>query len=130
VADFVGSPAMNLLDLEVTDGGVRFGNATHPVARTVLGAAGTGRVTLGVRPEDLEPAAHGLPVEVAMVEELGADAYVYGTTDVAGASHDIVARVDGRRPPAKGEVVHFAPRPGRVHLFSLVDGRRLSDDRG
>ncbi|MFP5334374.1 MAG: ABC transporter ATP-binding protein [Actinomycetes bacterium] len=125
VAGFIGSPAMNLLDLKAVDGGVEFGDTTHPVERSVLGEAGDDRVTVGVRPEDLEASEHGLPVEVAVVEELGADAYVYGVTTLGGEDHEIIARVDGRTPPMKGDVVHFQPKRGHVHLFSTKDGHRL-----
>ncbi|GAB2694940.1 ABC transporter ATP-binding protein [Thalassiella azotivora] len=127
VAGFIGSPAMNLLDLKVVDGGVQFGDTTHPVERGVLGEAGDGRVTVGVRPEDLELSEHGLPVEVDVVEELGADAYVYGRTRIGDDEHEIIARVDGRRPPEKGSTVHFTPKQGHTHLFSTADGRRLGD---
>ncbi|UER55244.1 sn-glycerol-3-phosphate ABC transporter ATP-binding protein UgpC [Kineosporiaceae bacterium SCSIO 59966] len=127
VAGFIGSPAMNLLELKAVDGGVEFGDTTFPVAREVLGQAGAGQVTVGVRPEDLELADRGLAVQVDVVEELGADAYVYGRTTIAGDEYEIIARVDGRQPPAKGETVHFQPKEGHVHLFSTVDGRRLGD---
>ena len=125
VAGFIGSPAMNLLDLKAVDNGVEFGDTTYPVSRELLGEAGDDRVTVGVRPEDLEAGAHGLPVEVDVVEELGADAYVYGRTTIGGDEHQIIARVDGRTPPSKGEVVHFQPKRGHVHLFSTHDGHRL-----
>jgi multiple sugar transport system ATP-binding protein len=74
---------------------------------------------------DLVGDGQGLPVEVNLVEELGADAYVYGTADYNGEQHDIIARADGRRPPRKGDKVHFAPKPGHVHVFSTVSGERL-----
>src|SRR5919202_367937 len=77
VAGFIGSPAMNLLELPVTDGGVKLGDTVYPVERNVLTGANN-RVTLGVRPEDLELADRGLAVQVDVVEELGADAYIYG----------------------------------------------------
>jgi multiple sugar transport system ATP-binding protein len=125
VAGFIGSPAMNLVELPVADGGVRFGDTVHPVEREVLGRAGSDRVVLGVRPEDLELSGAGLPVEVDVVEELGADAYVYGHTDLDGQRHTVTVRVDGRRPPLKGDLVHVTPRPGHVHLFSAGDGERL-----
>src|SRR3954452_3927803 len=72
VAGFIGSPAMNLLELPVVDGGVQFGGAVYPVASSVLGAAAGNTVTLGVRPEDLEivdSSGSGLKVEVDVVEE-------------------------------------------------------------
>ena len=127
VAGFIGSPAMNLFTLPVVEGGVRFGDDVHPVPREVLGQASDSSVTLGVRPEDLEVSAHGLPVEVDVVEELGADAYVYGRTRAGDGEHLITARVDGRTPPAKGEVLHVTPRRGHVHLFDLGSGARLGD---
>jgi multiple sugar transport system ATP-binding protein len=80
---------------------------------------------LGVRPEDLELAEHGLAVEVDVVEELGADAYVYGHATLDGEQATVTVRVDGRRPPQKGDVVHVSPRQGHVHLFSAADGERL-----
>ncbi|MGY1738262.1 ABC transporter ATP-binding protein [Geodermatophilus sp. SYSU D00684] len=125
VAGFIGSPAMNLVELPVADGGVRFGDTVHPVEREVLGRAAADRVVLGVRPEDLEVGEHGIPVEVDVVEELGADAYVYGHADLDGTRHTVTVRVDGRRPPLKGDRVHVTPRAGHVHLFSTVDGERL-----
>ena len=129
VAGFIGSPAMNLLELPVVDGGVQFGGTVYPVPRNVLEEAHGSTVTLGSRPEDLEQVAagEGLQVEVDVVEELGADAYVYGHTILDGKSHDIVARVDGRRPPMKGESIHVRPQSGHVHLFDTKTGLRLGD---
>ncbi|MBE0010559.1 MULTISPECIES: ABC transporter ATP-binding protein [unclassified Arthrobacter] len=129
VAGFIGSPAMNLLELPVTDGGVKFGGITYPVAHEVLDAAHGGTVTLGVRPEDLQiaPDGQGLQVEVDVVEELGADAYVYGHTTLNGEEQVIVARVDGRRPPMKGDTIYVTPEKGHVHLFDMKDGLRLAD---
>jgi multiple sugar transport system ATP-binding protein len=126
VAGFIGSPAMNLFTLPVVEGGVRFGDDVHPVPRDVLGQASDSTVTLGVRPEDLAIADHGLPLEVDVVEELGADAYLYGRTRVGGEEHLLTARVDGRTPPRKGEILHVTPRAGHVHLFDVRTGQRLA----
>jgi multiple sugar transport system ATP-binding protein len=66
---------------------------------------------------------------------LGADAYIYGTPkDVqqihaegedAGTIKPFLARVDGRRPPARGETVRLVPKAGHVHLFNSESGIRL-----
>ena len=129
VAGFIGSPAMNLLQVDVEGGNLRFGGATLPVPpETAAQADAAGRkVTLGVRPEDMDLVGEGqgLSTVVNLVEELGADAYVYGTATVDGEEQDIIARVDGRRPPKKGEQVHFAPKTGHIHLFSIETGLRL-----
>src|SRR5690348_14947331 len=54
VAGFIGSPAMNLLKTHAVDSGVQLGDAVYPVPREVLSQAKGGKITLGVRPEDLE----------------------------------------------------------------------------
>jgi len=141
VAGFIGSPAMNLLDVAVVDGGVQLGTGTYPVARDHLKDAHGRSVTMGVRPEDLEltTEGRGIPVVVDVVEELGADAYIYGTAKDAHQHQDydesggdlperpFIARVDGRRPPQKGETVYLAPKEGHVHMFDAEDGLRLGD---
>ena len=143
VAGFIGSPAMNLVEVPIADGGVKFGNSVVPVEREALSAAvdkGDKTVTVGVRPEhfDLvngdgsdaalskdEPA--GVAVTVNVVEELGADGYVYGTAKVGAEECDLVVRVSGRSVPEKGPVVHVVPRGGETHVFSTSTGERLSD---
>jgi multiple sugar transport system ATP-binding protein len=128
VAGFIGSPAMNLLKIDVDGDLLHFGGAEVQVPRSAVEEVGSTRaVTVGVRPEDMTvvEAGAGLPTEVAVVEELGADAYLYGSTDVHGERHEIIARVDGRTPPNKGDVVHLAPRSGGLHLFSGETGERI-----
>ncbi len=147
VAGFIGSPAMNLVEVPIIDGGVKFGNSVVPVERDALAAAadrGDRTVTVGVRPEHFDlangdaPAGKtlstekddtpaGLPVTVNVVEELGADAYVYGTANVGGDDQDLVVRVPGRAVPEKGSTMHIVPRPGETHVFATSTGARLSD---
>jgi multiple sugar transport system ATP-binding protein len=138
VAGFIGSPAMNLLDLPVTDGGVKFGDAILPVEREHGKDLGS-HVTVGVRPEDLDitDTGQGLAVTVDVVEELGADAYIYGqtqahlvdaeATDEEVASKPFIARVDGRRPPEKGQTIYLKPRTGHLHMFNAESGERIGD---
>jgi multiple sugar transport system ATP-binding protein len=84
-------------------------------------------VTIGVRPENLAIGTADLELEVDVVEELGADAYVYRRADVGGAPQPIVARVDWRSPPAKGEIVHVAPiDETAIHVFAAATGARIS----
>jgi multiple sugar transport system ATP-binding protein len=127
VAGFIGSPAMNLMEVPVTEGGIKFGETVQPVERSVLSGA-NGRVVVGVRPEDLSlsPDGTGLAIQVDVVEELGADAYIYGRKPDAGPDEKpFIARVDGRTPPMKGDIVHFAPKADHLHLFNSESGERL-----
>ncbi|RJK97757.1 ABC transporter ATP-binding protein [Vallicoccus soli] len=135
VAGFIGSPAMNIADFELRDGGATVGNVTVPLQRSTYEAAqadGTGHVTLGFRPESVELVGEGqgFPVLVNLVEELGSDAILYGSIEnpaaaSALASSDIAARVDPRRPPMKGEKVYLRIRQGEEHAFSTKTGQRL-----
>ncbi|MGH3450380.1 MAG: ABC transporter ATP-binding protein [Haloechinothrix sp.] len=136
VAGFIGSPAMNIGDFRISDGEVHLGRARIRLSRATLDAVaaeGAERVTLGFRPESLEVVSVGdtesFEVVVTLVEELGSDAFLYGTlTDPAGAdleSQVVIARAEPRRPPAKGEQVSLRIRPGEQHAFSTVTGLRL-----
>ncbi|WP_235460055.1 TOBE domain-containing protein, partial [Yonghaparkia sp. Soil809] len=129
VAGFIGSPAMNLFPATVVDGGVEFGSGVAAVERETLDNASDKSVTVGVRPEDLivgAPGSQGLSVEVDVVEELGADGYLYGHTEVQGQRVDVVARVDGRVHPNAGETVVVTPEPKHVHVFDTASGLRLN----
>ncbi|NJA59492.1 ABC transporter ATP-binding protein [Streptomyces sp. NEAU-H3] len=142
VAGFIGSPAMNLIEVPIADGGVKFGNSVVPVNRDALKAAsdkGDKTVTVGVRPEHFDvqtegsgagltkDAPAGLPVTVNVVEETGADAFIFGTVEIGGETKDLVIRGNSRAVPAKGEVLHVVPRPGESHVFATSTGERLSD---
>ncbi|QUH01997.1 sn-glycerol-3-phosphate ABC transporter ATP-binding protein UgpC [Saccharopolyspora erythraea] len=130
VAGFIGSPGMNLLDARMVDGGVDVCGTRLPVARDV--SAESPEVTVGFRPEALEIVASGEPgfdVTVTLVEELGSEAYVYATLSGHYATHgdvDIIARIDPRRAPAKGEQIRLGVRPDGIHLFSSATGQRLA----
>jgi multiple sugar transport system ATP-binding protein len=128
VAGFIGSPAMNLIPVDLQGDVLKFGGSEFQVPRQAADAVGSDRsVTVGVRPEDMSlvDAGQGLATEVEVVEELGADAYIYGSADVGGERKAVIARVDGRTPPAKGAIVHLAPRQGALHLFAGESGRRI-----
>ncbi len=84
---------------------------------------------VGVRPEDLDidESGRGLQVIIDVVEELGADAYIYGELPGAKATDKpFIARVDGRTPPKKGETIHFAPKMDHIHLFNVETGLRIN----
>jgi len=133
VAGFIGSPAMNLMAGKVTEGGVKIGDYLVPVSREVLAKAkGEETLTLGIRPEAFIVSDSGIGVEVAVVEELGADAFVYGT--LAGledneklTAQQIVARISSRRPPARGEVIRLGVDAEHIHVFSNATQERLSN---
>ncbi|WP_327110930.1 sn-glycerol-3-phosphate ABC transporter ATP-binding protein UgpC [Nocardia sp. NBC_01730] len=129
VAGFMGSPAMNLFTLPITDGGVGLGGHVLQVPRSVSDAAGD-TVTVGIRPEHFELGeGSGIEMEVDVVEELGSDAYIYGRTVAdgmtSGPGETIVARADWRNPPAKGARLRLSADAEHIYFFD-TDGRRLN----
>ena len=127
VAGFIGSPAMNLLEAEIVDGGVKFGNTVVSIPINILSKTKAKKVTLGIRPENIDVSnSKGISVEIDMVEELGSDGYLYGRAKLDGAEIELVARVDGRDHPHKGETVFLNPEGGIMHIFDLDTGERLN----
>jgi multiple sugar transport system ATP-binding protein len=130
VAGFIGSPAMNLFDTDVVDGGVQFGSATVKVDRTTLAGATGSRVTVGIRPEDLNVSStgKGLQATVDLVEELGADGYLYASAEVNGETIEMVVRVDGRDHPVAGDKITLLPIEHHLHVFDTSSGIRLTKE--
>jgi len=138
VAGFIGSPAMNLIDATLTAEGARLGATVVPVERSILAKASQGgakEVVLGFRPESLEvqemgSTGAGFDVMVNVVEELGSDAFLYGSlvghdADELGA-RDIISRADARKVPEKGKTVHLTIRAGEAHVFDKASGLRIA----
>ena len=125
VAGFIGSPAMNLFTLPILDSSVSLGDWPIRVPREIAG--NVSEVVVGVRPEHFEVGNLGVEMEVDVVEELGADAYLYGRIAGSGKVIDqpVVARADGYNPPEKGSRVLLHPQPGHLHFFG-VDGERIA----
>ncbi len=128
VAGFIGSPAMNLLRAHNVDGHARLGEIEVPIPREAA-AKGSGDITVGVRPENwrLVEEGEGIPVKVTVVEELGADGFVYGTSGAEGTPDNVIIRIDARRSHRKGETLHVTTDPEHVHVFDTDSGERLSD---
>jgi multiple sugar transport system ATP-binding protein len=132
VAGFIGSPQMNLLRATAQDGKAQIGSYLVPVdpaASSKLGAQHN-NITVGVRPEAWRMVSAdegGLPVHVTVVEELGADGFVYGNCDVEGTPANVIVRVTGRDSVTKGDTIHVTTDPRNVHVFDTDTGERLSD---
>jgi multiple sugar transport system ATP-binding protein len=136
VAGFIGSPAMNLIEGMFVADGVSLGGTVVPVEREVANHA-PGPVTVGFRPESLEvvPEGQGFPAVVGLVEELGAEAYIYAQLAdhldrSVTAESDVIARIEPRDAPASGAVVHLRIKHGSLHLFDAESGVRIGADRG
>jgi multiple sugar transport system ATP-binding protein len=125
VAGFIGSPAMNLLQLPVTANGAAFGDTEIKIDKSVLAKTKEKTITVGLRPEDVVVSKTGLALEVDVVEELGADAFIYGSVMLNGAKADVTVRVESNGSVKAGSKVFISPS-GVSHLFDVTTGARLN----
>jgi multiple sugar transport system ATP-binding protein len=132
VAGFIGSPAMNIKTVPLTDDGARFVDMLLPLSRDQIRAArtdgGGNTVTIGFRPEHCDLVGEGeggMPITVDLVEELGSDEYVYGHAILAGSSERFVVRTSGQHTPELGSIVNVKPHRDRHHAFHAENGKRL-----
>jgi multiple sugar transport system ATP-binding protein len=128
VAGFIGSPAMNLIELPVDTNGAKLGSEFIELSPTQRSALQSDRVLVGVRPEGFSISGDpsGLDVTVEVVEELGADAYAFVTAEIDGAPQTFTVRVDPGSVPARGARIPLHLRRDKVHLFDAASGTRLA----
>jgi ABC-type sugar transport system ATPase subunit len=127
VAGFVGSPRMNLLTGRLDRNGAVFqcANLRLDLLTTfgrTLAQIGAESVTLGIRPEDLQPAASErawLRGQIDMIEDLGSDQFIHLSCE----GIDLVARAARETNLKPGMTVGLAAAPERVHLFR--NGERI-----
>jgi sn-glycerol 3-phosphate transport system ATP-binding protein len=124
VAGFIGSPSMNFLGAKAQGNG-NVALDRGGVVRHVNGGAEVGRpVTVGIRPEHLEPCdpqRAQFSATVEMVELLGADALVH----MGRHGEQLTARLPHGARPESGATLHLAVDPARVYLFDATSGARL-----
>lgn len=118
-AQFIGSPAMNILDARVSGGKVLVGDL--PVANA---PGPDGPVKLGVRPEHLVVDPDGpLRQRVQLTEPLGANTLFHGKLDGIGSS--FTASLQGVHPSSDAEsVMQLAIQPDQAHIFDSETGLR------
>jgi alpha-glucoside transport system ATP-binding protein len=123
VAQFIGSPAMNLIPGEITE--------TGPVTTIALSGGGTARaaiatqaadkglkVNVGVRPEDFVP-TDGNEIfagTVEITEALGELTQLY--FEKQGRDTPVIAKLPGIHPQLRHQTVKLTADPKKVHLFA------------
>jgi len=146
VAEFIGSPEMNVYEASVSDDDLVLGSQRLPLgtAGTVLAPYRGRKVLAGIRPEDLELGEAGatLTADVRVVEVLGDELHVFFSIDapaagastlaatvgeaeaglLAGYAHNGAARLDPRAGVRPGGRVTFRVDTERLHFFDPDTG--------
>jgi multiple sugar transport system ATP-binding protein len=118
VAQFIGSPAMNVFEWVYANGMVQALGAYWPCqARAQEGQ----RVAYGIRPEHLALKEGGITGQIEVVEPMGAETEILVT--VGGQTLNMMTH--GRASVGPGERVTLGALPAHAHLFDAETGRRI-----
>jgi multiple sugar transport system ATP-binding protein len=138
VAQFVGSPIMNVVDCRCQAGAtgteVRLAGMVDPFVLPASAAAplaghsghnGETGLALGIRPEAIGVALSAAPghvqAHVHLIEPLGA----YDIVDIAVGDARLRARTPSQFVRAQGDAVWIKLDRARTHFFDKTSGRRL-----
>ncbi len=120
VAQFIGSPAMNVFD------GVLKNNLVHGLGTQWPVPAGTAavdgqKVKYGIRPEHLGVGDGSVAAEVVVVEPMGAETELL--VKVQEQAFTVVSH--GRSSAGPGDRIFLAPAARNAHLFDAASGLRI-----
>ena len=127
VASFIGSPQMNLVPASVEGEEAVSGLLRVPLSRAQRSGIRSSKVTLGLRPSWLRvsPSGTGVPATVSVVENLGSQAFVYCTAELAEGPTNLVIRCEGLPYPTTGETIAVEMTGSDVHVFDGATGSRV-----
>jgi multiple sugar transport system ATP-binding protein len=125
VAGFIGSPAMNLVEVGDTRP-PRIGEAELALDGADAAALGdrADSITVGFRPEALQVGDGPLPARIRNVEDLGSEMFVHVAVEHQGESLPLIAKASPPFDGAPGDRVGLQIA-GRTHLFG-EDGLRIA----
>ena len=132
VADFIGSPSMNFIDVEIRDETLVGSEFTYRLSTERLLDAGVDEGTtleLGVRPERVrlvdDPDTDSISAVVDVVEPIGSDNYVY----LRIGDENVTVRVPDEIRPTEGETVEIAFDESSIHLFDAASGDNVLEQQ-
>ena len=112
VASFIGSPSMNILDVDMSDGVFRMGDREY-----ATGVRVSGPVSVGIRP-DLLRVVNGTRGKVSWIENLGSQFLV----GVRLGEFNLISLTPAR---PSSESVDISMDEARIHVFEKTTGRNL-----
>ena len=124
VAQFIGSPAMNMLEATRTPTGAAINDIELPLSapqRAALAKSSAQSLTYGLRPEAVQFASDGVAGTLRMTEPTGPETYATVETPVGA----LTLRVPGYLAAQVGETVHLQWAPEAVHLFDAKTEQRI-----
>ena len=125
VASFIGTPQMNLVEVEmksVTDGKAELTFNDAPLSIAVNPAVAglkSAKVTIGIRPRAFAPVAKAsksaITAVAELIEPMGAETLIHARTKTGS---DIRVVVPREKRVKMGEVLHLQPDAAQTHVFA------------
>ena len=135
VAQFIGSPAMNLMEGRIVATGAETRvelargagavTSAYPSRPEDMGA----RVQVGIRPEDMvrtDAEAYAFQGRVGIVEALGEVTLLY-FDPAPGETTQVIGKIAGIHPGLRGQTLRLTASPEKVHLFKEGVSLRYRD---
>ena len=115
VAGFIGSPPMNLVDLDKIGGAITWPGL--PADTDVV----------GIRPDAFsltQNAANSVPLKgtIELIEPIGGESHLHMV--IEGSGQTVIAALSGRSPLSEGETVTWYVNPADLHCFNKSSGQR------
>ncbi|WP_121743151.1 ABC transporter ATP-binding protein [Natronorubrum halophilum] len=120
VADFIGSPSINLFDVEI-EGQNLIGPGEFTYKMSTSGVGDHQRLRMGIRPEDVEINDAGSELAVSVVEKMGNENFIYGQI----GEKEVVARTDASIRPEPDDRVGIHFEEESVYLFDDQTGESI-----
>jgi len=121
VAGFIGSPSMSIMQAKVDKGYIKIGNYRCQLNQSIVNQVEES-VLIGVRPEDFEVSEDGITIGIDLVEELGADSFIYGSV-VGDLDIPLIVRVNSSNEYKRGQQIKVKPK--KIYYFD-TEGDNLA----
>ena len=121
-AQFIGSPAMNILKGDCKNNTVTFSNQSS--LKTI--SKFNGKVNAGLRPEDFKIDENGpIKLNVELVELVGSDTLIHGKLD--GSDEILIASIQGViNDNLRGKSINLSFDENKLHLFDISTDQRIN----
>ena len=121
-AQFIGSPAMNILKGDCKNNTVTFSNQSS--LKTI--SKFNGKVNVGLRPEDFKIDENGpIKLNVELVELVGSDTLIHGKLD--GSDEILIASIQGViNDNLRGKSINLSFDEKKLHLFDINTKQRIN----
>ena len=128
VAGFIGTPQMNFFDVNLLlkgeDVEIKFVNghslnvSYENISKINYQYLNNKAVIMGVRPEHLVISDKGIPCKVLFTEQLGDQALLYGSIDLAdGETQQVIIKIAAKAQYFANDTVYLSLDPNNLHFF-------------